>query len=488
MLINAKIANQNLIHMQSFGRSSKPDFLLSQNTSTISEVTFSKEQTKQQDKKSNDGMSTDTKILLAVGGLATIALAGVLIAKNKGSKVVKETEDTITSNIKSESIEDLTKKKKELIKKFQELPKEEWQKIPEEDRKKTEDLFLTMKKAKNQVIPEHHDKLINLSSLFEIDKKGQTTSIPNIIMVHSKEIENIEDTIKLLPNLTGIKIQEIKGTNVMEELKKCVQNPKDRQLIYIPASENFFKKATADEITEFNTFLKDCADKHKITVICDTVVSENNSKIHETVSKNNGLKIEAKPWEWTKEKEATVVQMTDITEETEKKYGLFKNYLGEVPVLKQFFEIELPMERVRNKPFHNITNAIMLEGNDEEGINSVMAILPQMSDLNLAKVTHSNENPNQTIENLYEEAEKAEKHFQATKQRTILRMNNIEELLSDKTDEGARRIADFKSFEENCSKDYHVTLLFKIKNAEKIDPAAIAPHRVGIRLGINKKD
>lgn len=202
-------------------------------------------------------------------------------------------------------------------------------------------------------------------------------------------------------------------------------------------------------------------------------------KAAETVKK-------VEPGSLTKEEESIVAGMQEITKKAEAKYGLFKNYLGEDKKLRDFFELELPSERIGKT--RNTINAIMIQGNDESSIDEVIEIIPKMTDVNVSKVSHNPEKPDDTIEKLYEEAEKAEQKFKETKKSTILQVNGLSDLLSDsKSDEGERRIADFKLFVQDCAKDYHTTLLFKILNPEKVDAASIAPHRVGIRLEINKK-
>lgn len=133
-----------------------------------------------------------------------------------------------------------------------------------------------------------------------------------------------------------------------------------------------------------------------------------------------------------------------------------------------------------------IPNAIMMQGKSDESKKELSEWISQKADLIARSITHDSKNPSDTIEKLYEEGENAETKFKTSKKRTILRINNIEDLLGSRNEEDERVTANFKAFIQDCSKNYHTTVLFDLKNPANVDPAAIAPHRVEVRVEANK--
>lgn len=449
-------------------------------------IAFSQNPSNQEEKPQAKKMSRDTKILLALGGLATIAVAGVLIYKNRKAKKI------ITPDKKLEPWEKLVQDKKELLAKFESSSKEDWEKVPSSDRQNIEELSKTIKEFSNYIQPKHKDDLIKLSALFELDKKEPQVPVPNLIIVHGPETENIEDFIEGLPKLVGLNIQKTKSfpealLKTVKNITESSKNGEERTLLYVENLREILHNSSEEDLSKLKSALENPSKKHKITLIGGIYESLYSEEMKQFANKN-AFELEAKPWEWTEERKKINNEMLRITNNAEKEHGLFKNFLPNDENLKSFLYVALPIERLskRNNSIQ-LANIIMVQGNDEKSIDKVIETIPLMSDFRFAQISYDPQNPDETLKNLYNAGKKAKEHFQQTRVRTILRIDNLEEMLSNKnTIEGRSCIGGFNDFADICSDKFHTTVLFKALKPENLQSAARS--RAEIVLEINKKE
>jgi hypothetical protein len=134
-----------------------------------------------------------------------------------------------------------------------------------------------------------------------------------------------------------------------------------------------------------------------------------------------------------------------------------------------------------------IPNGILLHGKSEVANNQFANAIKSL-DANHVIITHNPQKPLETIGAIIDTAEKAEKIFKETRKRTILLVENLDEMLSDySTIERRDMIGRFKGFVEHISKDYHMTLVMKTtKPLEDFEPASIGDHRFELKVAVDK--
>lgn len=150
------------------------------------------------------------------------------------------------------------------------------------------------------------------------------------------------------------------------------------------------------------------------------------------------------------------------------------------------------LSHITKSDFENLTskfmesdfyNGIILQGKSDIAditINSLKNTL----DLNYSKINFNKESVIDSLKSLFEVAKQAKAEFEKTGKRTLLELNNIDELLTDfSTIENRRNISRFKNFAERCAKDYKTTLIFHTtKDLDNFESASIAPHRFEYKI------
>ena len=138
-----------------------------------------------------------------------------------------------------------------------------------------------------------------------------------------------------------------------------------------------------------------------------------------------------------------------------------------------------------------ILGGIFLRGNSiEENEKVAKALLYTFGDLINHKKIHFNiKKPEQSFSEIYELAEKCGKEYAKTKQRTIIEIDNIDELMLHDIDGKLFELqAGFKAFVENCSKNNHVTVLVKtIRDIKDFEPSCIGYQRFSRLFASSKK-
>ena len=132
------------------------------------------------------------------------------------------------------------------------------------------------------------------------------------------------------------------------------------------------------------------------------------------------------------------------------------------------------------------TNGILLYGENEAKIESALRCFINCCDfLNYKKITFSKENASQSIRELVKYAKEAEERFKNTNTRTLIELENLDEILTDKSEENMKNIAQFKSLIERLSEEFHTTVITKTcKPLTSFEEASLATHRFGIQYEI----
>lgn len=120
-------------------------------------------------------------------------------------------------------------------------------------------------------------------------------------------------------------------------------------------------------------------------------------------------------------------------------------------------------------------NSIMLKGENAELNSDLIHHLGQKSDCHFVQIKHT--------DNILEHLKKAEKSYQETQKRTLLHVENLDQLISPSTSPH-HVIGDLRSIMHHCAEDYHTTIIFSTKDAANIDRDTII-HRVDEKIEVN---
>ena len=152
-------------------------------------------------------------------------------------------------------------------------------------------------------------------------------------------------------------------------------------------------------------------------------------------------------------------------------------------LLREFF---IPIEAKERGLDIEIPNGIMFYGKNQEELNELTEWI-KTKNVTLTRTCKYNPNdPMASIIKMYDEAEKAEKLYQVTGKRTILHIENLDELLTDHdTIQKRSLIGRFKMFIEHASKKFHTTILMTTqKDLNDFEEASIGDHRFNIKARI----
>ena len=142
--------------------------------------------------------------------------------------------------------------------------------------------------------------------------------------------------------------------------------------------------------------------------------------------------------------------------------------------------VKAEKSRIKDVP---ITNGILIHG-ESKNKKEITNWLANTSGATYKKICFDKYNPLSTIQKIVDISENAEASFKHSGQRTLLEVENLDEMLTNKSSrDGILMIGRFKGLAERLSKDYHTTLLMTTeKPLEQFEAASIAPHRFGIQL------
>lgn len=150
-------------------------------------------------------------------------------------------------------------------------------------------------------------------------------------------------------------------------------------------------------------------------------------------------------------------------------------------------EFKKVLERFRSKFSEQITrvnegkpapvpNGIMLIGDNVELNNKLIDHLGKTSDCDFVQIKNT--------DNILTYLKKAKTNYESTGKRTLLHVDNFDQLLNSKITE-AHVIADLKDIMSDVSADFHSTIIFSAKDPSKLDSITIQPHRVEEKIEVN---
>ena len=155
-------------------------------------------------------------------------------------------------------------------------------------------------------------------------------------------------------------------------------------------------------------------------------------------------------------------------------------------VMHEFFDM---LQAEKNGLPSKVPNGILVYGNSKSGIDELSDWIKNKSETYTKEIDFDPQEPLDSLTQMTEIAKFAEQYHQASGVRTLLFVNNLDELLTnDDTLEGRAMIGRFKNFIENISQKYHTTVLMKTnKDLGDFEEASIGDQRFDLKIKINNR-
>lgn len=170
--------------------------------------------------------------------------------------------------------------------------------------------------------------------------------------------------------------------------------------------------------------------------------------------------------------------------ELEFKEGLGRSNLTEqkLRIYREFISL-IAAEKKGKEPL--IKNGILIHGTSgrkDEFINWLI----ESAGIIFKSMQHDSNNPTRTIDDIINIAENSELAFKHSRTRTLVRVKDLDKLLTDKNSaEAIDNINEFKSIAEDLSPKYHTTIITQTdKSLDDFEPATIASNRLGIHVDL----
>ena len=160
--------------------------------------------------------------------------------------------------------------------------------------------------------------------------------------------------------------------------------------------------------------------------------------------------------------------------------NIAKDYVNE---LKQYTQL-LAMERVEGLTQGETFTNILLYGKSKQALDNIAGSIKKLFNLNNAQVNFDIKNPDASIDLIVKELKKAKELYEKTGKRTLLTIENLDELLVDTDSLTSRsRIARIKNMAENSVKNNYTTIMIKTtKPLEDFEEASIGTQRFGLKI------
>lgn len=332
----------------------------------------------------------------------------------------------------------------------------------------------------------------NLDNTYWIRDLMFDKTTKNIILAEGQDKTALEKVMNIISSKTGNVFAQIDCSISLKELlpnitKKLEQNEEfynrtgKRTFLHLDNLEKLISSDLNENSPGFNTlkqFIKDSEQKyHTVMVINKNNLSTNLEKLVGKDNKIFNIRLFANG-------EKAFNDSWNLMQDR-----MIKNDFSHIDSerFKREFINFIASERAGQlKDSRIIKNGILLHGSEDVTRITADAIKNTV-DANYVKISFNKEKPSDVIDEMINKAQEAEKLFEETRKRTILEVDNLDELLTKWKDNEANMelINEFKSFTEDISKNYHTTILMRTnKTLNEFESASIASHRLGMHIEV----
>lgn len=340
------------------------------------------------------------------------------------------------------------------------------------------------------------------NALSKIENKPQNTDYPfwcrQYFSAETKKenivLEGINQKLKqqFLKHLTAHSSERFETLDLsslsLDELINAAQKYKTNfdisdkdTILYLQNLEDYIGKHNvgSSEFEKLCDFLNSCYEKYNIRALYDVTDAKNIPQ--ELLGLGCGSSVLKIP-NLSRDSEKLQQEILKNIDEFDFS-NIAKNYVNE---LKQYTQL-LAMERAEGLTQGETFANILLYGKSKQALDNIAGSIKKLFNLNNAQVNFDIKNPDASIDLIVKELKKAKELYEKTGKRTLLTIENLDELLVDTDSLTSRsRIARIKTMAENSVKNNYTTIMIKTtKPLEDFEEASIGEQRFGLKIKLN---
>ena len=249
-------------------------------------------------------------------------------------------------------------------------------------------------------------------------------------------------------------------------------------ILHLQNFEDFTSRYKTDsaEFKKLCDFLNSCYEKYNIRAVYDITDGKNIPKeFLELECGSSVLKIPNLSVEFEKVQHEILKNIDEFDFS-----NISENHVNELGKYAQLLAMESTEGLTQVEAFTNI----LLYGKSKQALDNMAGSIKKLFNLNNAQVDFDVKNPDASIDLIVKELKKAKELYEKTGKRTLLTIENLDELLVDTDSLTSRsRIARIKNITENSVKNYHTTIMIKTTKAlEDFEEASIGEQRFGLKI------
>ena len=252
-------------------------------------------------------------------------------------------------------------------------------------------------------------------------------------------------------------------------------------ILHLQNLEDFTSRYKTDsaEFEKLCDFLNSCYEKYNIRAVYDVTDAKNIPQ--ELLGLGCGSSVLKIP-NLSRDSEKLQQEILKNIDELDFS-GIAKSYVSELELYAQLFAMERAEGLIQGETFANI----LLYGKSKQALDNIAGSIKKLFNLNNAQVNFDIKNPDASIDLIVKELKKAKELYEKTGKRTLLTIENLDELLVDTDSLSSRRyISRIKNMTENSVKNNYTTIMIKTtKPLEDFEEASIGEQRFGLKIKLN---
>ena len=277
-------------------------------------------------------------------------------------------------------------------------------------------------------------------------------------------------------DLTTLSLDEL--INEAQKYKTNFDISDKDTILHLQNFEDFTSRYKTDsaEFEKLCDFLNSCYEKYNIRALYDVTDAKNIPQ--ELLGLGCGssvLKIPNLSRDFEKLQQEILKNIDELDFS-----GIAKSYVSELELYAQLLAMERAEGLIQGETFANI----LLYGKSKQALDNIAGSIKKLFNLNNAQVNFDIKNPDASIDLIVKELKKAKELYEKTGKRTLLTIENLDELLVDTDSLSSRRyISRIKNMTENSVKNNYTTIMIKTtKPLEDFEEASIGDQRFGLKI------
>lgn len=307
--------------------------------------------------------------------------------------------------------------------------------------------------------------------------EGHLSKMPDgrsisIVSASEKQAEEFIEDLSSQLGAPFVKIDLVEGLG--EKLLQTAQKAEKRY--QITGEETFLYLKNTKKSSELQDFLNTCYEKYHIKAAYNNAQNASAERLNcDSISFN--LPLLSSDFKKIQQGMLDLMQQNDFSFLPDNEVKTIQKYISTIASEQSGIPVS-------EDAFQNI---ILMGSRKVVGITANS--LKKTLNINNASVNIDASRPHKILEDVTIKLNEAEAVFKNTGKRTLLELENLDELLTnDTTSESRSLIGKIKGILENSNQKYHTTILMKTDKAlDAFEEASIGDQRFGLKIKLNER-